>query len=170
MAGLGEAISKKLTMTWKVQYSPCSTIGSKIPKAVSHFYILIENTLTLCSAIDTEAIEFQRIRIACLPEVILAYITVLDFSSRFLSRDLLLKGMDLASVIAAEDSDVGTCFVSAGRMAELVECFACLSKTMIQADDLGMKSSISKRKKDGKTLGLWSIRASFPLGANGRMS
>lgn len=98
---------------------------------------------------------------ACLPEVILAYITILDSSSRFLSRDLLLKGMNLAAVIAAEDSDLAACFIAAGRMPELVDSFACLGKTMIQADDLG-KGAKSKKRKDGETLGLWSVRARSP--------
>ena len=101
-------------------------------------------------------------RVACLPEIVLAYNTVLDTSSRFLSRDLLLRGMDLAAVIAAENSDLGSCFMAAGRMPELVDSFAYLSKTMIQADDMGLKCAKSKKKKNGETLSLWSVRAPSP--------
>lgn len=98
----------------------------------------------------------------CLPEVVLAYITVLDHSSRFLSRDLLLKGMDLAALVAAEDSDLAACFMASGRMPELVDSFAYLSKTMIQADSMGAKSVKGRKRKNGETLGLWSVRAPSP--------
>ena len=123
---------------------------------------LISPKLWLNSLTDAEAAEFNQIRVACLPEVVLAYIAVLDSSSRFLSRDLLLRGMDLAAVIAAEDSDLATCFMVAGRMPELVDAFACVSKTMVQADDLGPKGGKSRKKKNGETLGLWSVRAPSP--------
>ena len=119
-------------------------------------------TVLLIYLTDAEATEFSQIRVACLPEVVLAYITVLDSSSRFLSRDLLLKGMELAAVIAAEDSDLATCFMTADRMPELVDSFAGLSKTMIRADDVGPKGGKSKRRKNGETLGLWSVRAPSP--------
>ena len=113
---------------------------------------------------DVQAVEFGQIRVGCLPEVVLAYITVLEKSSRFLSRDLLLKGMDLAALIAAEDSDLAECFMTAGRMAELVDAFASLSKTMIQADNLGGKGAKGKKRKNGETLSLWSIRTPSPGG------
>ena len=104
--------------------------------------------------------ENDQILVACLPEIILAYITVLEFSSRFLSRDLLIKGMDLAALIAAEDSDLASCFMAADRMPELVNSFATLSKLMIQADDA--KNGKSKKKHNGGTLSLWTMRAPSP--------
>lgn len=112
--------------------------------------------------VDAEADEFQQIRVACLPEVVLAYIRVLDSSSRSLSRDLLLKGMDIAALIAAEDSDLAACFVAADRMPELVDSFAILSQSIIQADVSGPKNGKSKKKKDGETLSLWTVRAPSP--------
>ncbi|KAL6718056.1 Nucleoporin nup84 [Lecanora helva] len=111
---------------------------------------------------DTEAVEFPQIRKACLPEVVLAYLRVLDSSSRILSRDLLIRAMDLAAVVAAENSDLGACFMAAGRMPELVDSFAFLGQSMIRADDMGPKGTKSKKKKNGETLSLWSVRASSP--------
>lgn len=92
--------------------------------------------------------------------MILAYITVLDFSSRFLSRDLLLKGMDLAALVAAEDSDLASCFMAADRMPELIDSFASLSKLIIQAD--GANNGKTKKRKNGGTLGLWTVRSPSP--------
>lgn len=112
--------------------------------------------------VDAEAEDFRNIRMAYLPEVVLAYLAVLDFSSRCLSRDLLLKGMDLAALIAAEDSDLATCFMEAGRMNELVDSFACMSKAMIQAEERGAKNVKGKKKRNGETLGIWTVRAPSP--------
>ena len=107
---------------------------------------------------DADAEDFQQIRVACLPEVVLAYISVLDFSSRYLSRDLLFEGMELAALIAEEDSDLAACFVAADRMPELVDSFALLSKTMVRADAGGAKTNKSKKKRTGETLDLWTVR------------
>jgi len=70
--------------------------------------------------------------------------------------------MDLAALIAAEDSDLAACFMAAGRMVELVDSFASLSKTMIQAEDRGAKNVKGKKKKKGETLSLWTVRTPSP--------
>lgn len=108
---------------------------------------------------DHEAEEFKQIRTACLPEIVLAYNTILDLSSRYYSRDLLLKSMDMAALVATDESDLATCFVAAGRIAELVDSFAVLSKTIIQADERGGKGGKSKKKRNGESLDIWTVRA-----------
>ena len=113
----------------------------------------------LTVVLDADEEDFRQIRIACLPEVVLAYNVILNFSSHYLSRDLLLKSMDLAALIAAEDSGLAQCFVTAERMPELVDSFALLSKTIIRADDRGAKTGKSKKKRNGETLDLWTVRA-----------
>ena len=132
------------------------------PKSGEELFTPTSDVVVKFCFTDAEATEFAKLRVACLPEIVLAYNTVLDTSSRFLSRDLLLRGMDLAAVIAAENSDLGSCFIAADRMPELVDSFAYLSKTMIQADDIGPKGAKSKKKKNGENLGLWSVRAPSP--------
>ena len=109
--------------------------------------------------VDADEEDFKQIRIACLPEVLLAYNMILNFSSHYLSRDLLLKSMDLAALIATEESGLAECFMAAERMPELVESFALLSKTMIRADDRGAKVGKSRKKRNGETLDLWTVRA-----------
>ena len=104
---------------------------------------------------EEEAIEFKQLRAACLPEIILAYNTVLTFSARYISRDTLLRSMDLVALIAAEDSDLASCFIEADRMPELVSSFAWSSKNMILGCEAGGKR---KKGKDGKTLDLWTVR------------
>ena len=109
----------------------------------------------LTTVLDEEAAEFQQLRVVCLPEIVLAYNTVLNFSARYVSRDTLLKSMDLVPMIAAEDSDLASCFIKADRMPELVDSFAWSSKNMILGCEAGGKR---KKGKDGKTLDLWTVR------------
>ena len=72
-----------------------------------------------------------------------------------MSRDSLIKSMDLVAMIAAEDSDLALSFIEADRMPELVQSFTWSSKNMILACDAGGKN---KKKKDGETLDLWTVR------------
>ena len=114
---------------------------------------------SLIDLLDDEASQFEAIRRACLPEVVLAYAHVLNVSARYISRDLLLKSMDLAAMIAVEDSDVADCFVEVGRMPELVTSFAFTSQSIIRAEETGAKAVKSRRKMDGKSLGIWNAKA-----------
>ena len=67
----------------------------------------------------------------------------------------------MAALIASGDSDLAACFMEARRMPELVDSFAFLSKTIIQADDSGAKNGKSKKKRNnGETLDLWTVRNS----------
>lgn len=108
---------------------------------------------------EEEATQFEAIRRACLPEVVLAYVEVLNVSARFISRDLLLKNMDLAATVATEDSDLAACFMEAGRMAELVTSFAFSSQGIIRAEEQGGKGARSRRKHDGRSLEIWNTKA-----------
>lgn len=110
----------------------------------------------LCA--DKEAVEFEQIRVACIPEVILAYNAILNYCGFNISRDILLKCMDLVSLVAAEDSDLTASFMGAGRMPELVEAFALSSRNMIQAEERGSRPGKSRKNANGERLDLWTIK------------
>ena len=154
----GKTHSRRLTKKLIRLSSHCSTDGYKTPVMVSASDIVSEMKHGLMVEIDADEEDFKQIRIACLPEVLLAYNMILNFSSHYLSRDLLLKSMDLAALIAAESSGLAECFMAADRMPELVDSFALLSKTIIRADDKGAKAGKSKKKRNGETLELWTVR------------
>ena len=82
----------------------------------------------------------------------LAYHYILNLSARYISRDLLLRSMDLSATIAREDSDVAAAFVSSGRMPELVDSFALLATGLLAATETSGKASAK--------LGMWSIKNS----------
>lgn len=101
--------------------------------------------------LDSEAKEFEQIRVQCLPEVVLAYISILNFSGHVLSREILVKTMDLAEIVAAQGSDLGACFMASGRMPELMDSLALSSRNMIRAEE-------SRPGKSRGKLDLWVVK------------
>ncbi|KAL8851254.1 MAG: hypothetical protein Q9221_003784 [Calogaya cf. arnoldii] len=104
---------------------------------------------------ESEAVEFEQLREACLPEVLLAYTAILNYSSQYLSRSYLLKSMELGATIAAPGSDLAGCFVSSKRMPEMVDALAVTSMNMLVAEEYAIGT-----KKMSARMGLWSSRGS----------
>ncbi|CAO1605196.1 hypothetical protein XANCAGTX0491_008719 [Xanthoria calcicola] len=104
---------------------------------------------------ESEAVELKQIREACLPEVLLAYTAILNYSSQYLSRSYLLKSMELGATVAAPDSDLAECFVSSKRMPEMVDALAVTSMNMLVAEEYGIGN-----KKMSAKMGLWSSKES----------
>ena len=104
--------------------------------------------------------ELDSLRTNTLPEIVFAYLSILNHDGHFLSREVLLKAMDLAALIAAEGSELALCFVNAGRMAELVETLANVSRSILRADEMGSKGGKKARRvgMKGENLELWSTR------------
>ena len=92
-----------------------------------------------------------------MPEIILAYNSALHFDGHALSRELLLKCLDLAATIAAKGSDLTECFVAAGRVSELVDSMAITSKSILHAEEKGAKAGKRGKKSSGKNPAIWSI-------------
>ena len=65
--------------------------------------------------------------------------------------------MDISTVIANnEASGLKQAFVDAGRMTDLVELFAEISKTMLKLNEIGT-SKRNKKERGGRSLGVWEI-------------
>lgn len=107
------------------------------------------------------AAEAQQIRVAVLPEIVLAYCTVLCFAGHSVTRDCLLECMNVAAAIAADGSDLAQCFKDGGRVAELVDLMAIVSRELLKADELGIGAGKAKRgrRAQGETLDIWTVRA-----------
>lgn len=110
---------------------------------------------TLIRGTDNDASELEQIRRACLPEIVLAYIVVVNSSAHYVSRDLLLKSLDIGAAVASKDSDLASCFTATGRMSELVDSLALTSSTMLMAEEQGRG-----KKKTSARLGIWSYKGS----------
>jgi nuclear pore complex protein Nup107 len=115
---------------------------------------------------EEEAKDLMYIRVNYIPEVIIAYITVLHTSGNLITRECLLDAMDLANAIAkgrdangdmVEYNGLEECFVQAGRMRELVECFALTSKLMLILKAEGRVWKAKKTDRVGRDLGMFEI-------------
>lgn len=96
-----------------------------------------------------------------LPEVVLAYNSVLHSAGHLLARDHLLQCMDLATIVAAEDSGLAECFTATGRLGELVTAFALSSKAILRLNEANSNKSMKGKKKGrtGMDLGIWNVHA-----------
>ena len=105
-----------------------------------------------------EATPLSKIRTFYLPEIILAYNSVLHFAGHYLTRDHLTECMELATEVATiqELSDV---FMAAGRMSEFVEQCAMSAKALLAANEQG--GSKAKKKKAGVVgnSDIWQVKA-----------
>lgn len=125
---------------------------------------------------EKEASDLAHIRKMYIPEIIIAYNTVLHAAGNLITRDSLLESMDLSTTIATghpprkleisdEVANAGAtkqpnglveCFVQAERMRELVSSFALTSKVMLILKAEG-KPWRPKKDRVGKDLGIWEI-------------
>jgi nuclear pore complex protein Nup107 len=90
----------------------------------------------------------------------LAHVAVLHIGGRILSRDFLMECMELSATVAGEDSDVLEVFMKTGKMHELVEAFALVSKELLttQAKKATPGSGSKKIRRKGWTPELWSVK------------
>ena len=82
----------------------------------------------------------------------------MNYTGFVISRHFLIKSMDLAALIAAQDSDLAACFMAARRMPELMDSLALSSRNMIQAEETEKKRGKIKKKLDGESLDLWNVK------------
>ena len=113
---------------------------------------------------EEEAVDLQFIRKTYLPEILIAYNTVLHGAGNLITRDCLLESMELANTIAKpstagdsqESNGLEESFVLAGRMRELVKSFALTSKVMLILKAEG-KQWKPRKDREGRDLGIWEI-------------
>lgn len=116
--------------------------------------ILTQSLLALPQGQD-ELKDFESIRQNFIPEILIAYNTVLHSAGAAISRENLIQSMDL-SVSIANTVDIVECFQKAGRMRELVKSFAETSKKMLILKAEG-KPWRPRKDREGRDLGLWEI-------------
>lgn len=102
-----------------------------------------------------ELSDFDSIRESFIPEILIAYNTVLHSAGAAISRENLIQSMDL-SVSIANMVDIVECFQKAGRMRELVKSFAETSRKMLILKAEG-KPWRPRKDREGRDLGLWEI-------------
>jgi nuclear pore complex protein Nup107 len=146
-------------------------IPSSVPIALKQAYEAVETTMAPLlqdsfllysiedddDAADAADDTFTSLRDLYLPEALIAYNTVLHSAGYLITRDSLLKSMDLSVAVANEDNRLTGPLVRAGRMRELVRSFALSAKAMLVLKGLGHKPWRTKKDREGKDPGIWEI-------------
>jgi nuclear pore complex protein Nup107 len=107
-----------------------------------------------------------RLKLAYIPEIVLAYICVLQTAAFFLQRDSAIssavKAMEIANLVADQENEwLQQLFLESGRMSELVDALASVSKAMLRLNehDPKKKGAVKKRGSKGETLRIWDLNA-----------
>ena len=91
----------------------------------------------------------------------MAYLSVLQSASYFLHREPAVQAMEVAVLVADEHNEwLQKVFLQTGRMSELVDCLACVSKAMLRLTEHEPKKvEKKKRGSKGETLRIWDLGA-----------
>ena len=142
--------------------------GIKInTKRIREIFHYIESTIeVLCESFieqidNTPNSDAMRVKHIYIPEIIIAYISVVQSMAVFTSREITTKTMDIATVIAdSERVWLQNVFMETGRMGELVDMLALTSKAMLTMVEDGGKSRRDggkKRGSKGETNRIWDL-------------
>jgi nuclear pore complex protein Nup107 len=93
--------------------------------------------------------------------MILAYLSVLQSASWFLNKEPAVKAMEVAVLVADGDNEwVQKCLLETGRMSEVVDCLAQVSRAMLKLGAGSSKDAMAKKRGGkGETLRLWDLGA-----------
>ena len=106
---------------------------------------------------EQEATILEQIRVTYLPQVILAFNSVLNFAGHAFSRDYMAKCMELATSVAT-DAHLSHACVTAKRMRDLTKAFAVSAKSMLYVDKSDKKKSKSSTLPEGANLEIWQVK------------
>lgn len=107
---------------------------------------------------DDEAADLVKIRNWFLPEIVLAYNAVLCAAAHMITRDHMLRSMELSTDVADAKTGLAECFLDGSRMRELVISLARASKIMLKLNEMN-KGKREKKQKGGKNFAIWEISA-----------
>lgn len=111
------------------------------------------------------SVDAWNLKCAYMPDIVLGYISVLQTAALFLQRDSAIssavKAMEIANLVADEDNAwLQRVFTTTGRMSELVDALAMVSKAMLQLNEHEPKKSATKKRgSKGETLRIWDLKA-----------
>ncbi|KAF2032608.1 hypothetical protein EK21DRAFT_98738 [Setomelanomma holmii] len=106
-----------------------------------------------------------RLKLAYIPEIVLAYLSILQTAAFFVKRDSAVssavKAMEIANLVADEENEwLQRVFLETGRMTELVDALAMVSKAMLRLGEGEKgKSKSGKRGGKGEVLRIWDLGA-----------
>ncbi|KAI4672519.1 uncharacterized protein J4E78_001020 [Alternaria triticimaculans] len=130
--------------------------------SISNVFDTLIPAISDASAADPEYLTSKTWELmkAYIPDMILAYLSVLQAAAWFLNKDPAIKAMEVAVVVADRSNEwVQRCLLETGRMSEVLECLAAVSKCMLKLTEGGKEKGNKKRGGKGETLRLWDLGA-----------
>ncbi|KAF2265832.1 nuclear pore complex protein-like protein Nup107 [Lojkania enalia] len=107
-----------------------------------------------------ERMDFQDIKKIFIPEILIAYLSVIQAYSFFITSNTSIKAMELATVVADDQCAwLQKAFMDSGRMAEFVDALAEVSKAMLRLGARDDKKKTKKRGSRGEMLRIWDLNA-----------
>ncbi|CAI6275580.1 unnamed protein product [Periconia digitata] len=109
----------------------------------------------------TDNVEIWKLYKAYVPELTIAFLTVVQSGAFFIHRDTATKAMDVATIVADSDKEwLQKVFLETGRMKDLVTVLANVSKAMLKlGEHADGKTMAKKRDSKGQTLRIWDLTA-----------
>ncbi|KAF1992830.1 hypothetical protein P154DRAFT_528201 [Amniculicola lignicola CBS 123094] len=106
--------------------------------------------------------DFNALKRIYIPELILTYICVIHTFAFLTRREEAVKAMDVANIVASERNKwIQTAFIESGRMGELVDLLAAVSRAMVGMSEVEGKSKGRvggrKRVEGGRTMKVWDL-------------
>lgn len=102
----------------------------------------------------TEEEQFRFIRTTYLPEIILAYHSALYTCGHYVSREILVQCLSLATIVSASPT-LTESFIASQRMCELVDSFAISSREVASVRD---PQALKKKLPHGASLDVWRVK------------
>ncbi|KAF2873324.1 nuclear pore complex protein-like protein Nup107 [Massariosphaeria phaeospora] len=120
----------------------------------------LEPLLLTCMQETPPLADFIDIKRLFLPELTLAYITILYSAAFITGRDSATKALDFATLVATyERVALRTLLIDTGTLSKLVDLFGAVSKATLKLNEAGeAKRGVSKKRGSrGETLQIWDL-------------
>jgi nuclear pore complex protein Nup107 len=114
---------------------------------------------------EPEWLDSWKLKCAFIPDIVLAYISVLQTATFFLQRETAVtaavKAMEIANMVADKENEwLQKVFLQTGKMTDLVDALAMVSKAMLRLNEHEPKKSATKKRgSKGETLRIWDLSA-----------
>jgi len=141
-----------------------STPGATIPtKKIREQFERIDTTLdsifeSFLDDLGAQNPDADALRTVYIPEIIIAYISVVHAICFFNRRDLAAKAMNIATIVADDAKPwVQEAFTGSARMTELVDLLARFSRSMLRMTEDHAYKPTRKKGKKGQTIKIWDV-------------
>lgn len=111
-------------------------------------------------ALMREHNDFHHLKKAYIPDVLLAYLAVVQAASFFMNRDSATEAMEVANLVADDDNAwIQKVLLETNRMTDLVDMLAKLSQAMLILGAGEDKKKVGSRKRGsrGESLRIWDL-------------